>query len=124
LLLEAETGSTCSVAFCWCRTWVCWGRSTPAIDSPVVSNLAQIRGGIKSTVGNRCSKQYGVIEFTCSRGEHSLYARITSAKPLYDAMSNSCTNHQSTLSHVRFLVDSLVGSSDPQYSYSGCTCSL
>jgi hypothetical protein len=77
----------------------------------LVSNLAQIRDGIKSTVGTRCSKQYGDVEFTYDGGEDSLY----------DAMSNSCTNHQSTSSCVRFLVDSLVGSFDPEYSYSGCT---
>jgi hypothetical protein len=33
-------------------------------------------------------------------------------------------NHQFTSSRERFLVDSLVGSPDPEYSYNGCTRSL
>jgi hypothetical protein len=48
-----------------------------------------------------------------------LYAFIVFGSWRYPVRSNSCANHQFTSSHERFLADSLVGSPDPEYSYSG-----
>jgi hypothetical protein len=54
----------------------------------------------------------------------NLYAFIVFDNSRYPDKSNSCANHQLTSSRMRFLLDSLVGSSNPEYSYSGCTHSL
>jgi hypothetical protein len=53
-----------------------------------------------------------------------LYAFIVFDGRRYAVRLNSCANHQFTSLHERFLVDSLVGSPDLEYSYSGCTHSL
>jgi hypothetical protein len=66
----------------------------------------------------------GDFRHTCGGGTINLYIVIVFDGRRYPDRSNSYANHQFTSSHERFLVDSLVGSSDQEYSYSGCTRSL
>jgi hypothetical protein len=65
-----------------------------------------------------------MIGHTCGGVAVNLYALIMFDGRRYLDKLNSCATHQFTSSRLRFLADSLVGSPDPEYSYSGCTRSL
>jgi hypothetical protein len=66
----------------------------------------------------------GDFGHTCGGGAVNLYAFIVFDGRRYPDKLNSCANHQFTSSRVRFHADCLVGSPDPEYSYSRCTRSL
>jgi hypothetical protein len=66
----------------------------------------------------------GDFEHTYGGGDMNLYTLIVFSNARYLDKSNICANHQLTSSCMRFLADSLVGLSDLEYSYRGCTRSL
>jgi hypothetical protein len=66
----------------------------------------------------------GDFGHTYGGGVVNLYAFIVFDSRRYLDKSNNCANHQFTSSCERFLTNSLVGSPNPEYSYSGCTRSL